>query len=161
MVAFTLNGQPVSVEADGNTPLLWVIRDHVKLTGTMAFMFETRFPQRITRYAAESPVLDRDYRDLEGRWRLAIALPIEQRAPVIGDLERELRMSAIVDVERGAQVGSYSDRFGGVQTHVRAQAASLRARGHEVTVIAPSPMRSASGPWIVDATGYVTPSAKT
>jgi len=29
------------------------------------------------------------------------------------------------------------DRFGGVQTHVRAQAASLRARGHEVTVIAP------------------------
>jgi phosphatidylinositol alpha-mannosyltransferase len=29
------------------------------------------------------------------------------------------------------------DRFGGVQTHVRAQAATLRARGHEVTVIAP------------------------
>ena len=25
----------------------------VKLTGTMAFMFETRFPQRITRYAAK------------------------------------------------------------------------------------------------------------
>jgi len=35
----------------------------VKLTGTMAFMFETRFPQRLTRYAAESPVLDRDYQD--------------------------------------------------------------------------------------------------
>jgi homogentisate 1,2-dioxygenase len=34
-----------------------------KLTGTMAFMFETRFPQRITRYAAESEVLDRDYQD--------------------------------------------------------------------------------------------------
>jgi phosphatidylinositol alpha-mannosyltransferase len=29
------------------------------------------------------------------------------------------------------------DRFGGVQTHVRAQAAALRARGHEVTLIAP------------------------
>ena len=29
------------------------------------------------------------------------------------------------------------DRFGGVQTHVRAQAAALRTRGHEVTVIAP------------------------
>ena len=29
------------------------------------------------------------------------------------------------------------DRFGGVQTHVRAQTATLRARGHEVTVIAP------------------------
>ena len=29
------------------------------------------------------------------------------------------------------------DRFGGVQTHVKAQAATLRARGHDVTVIAP------------------------
>ncbi|MGH2751072.1 MAG: glycosyltransferase family 4 protein [Actinomycetota bacterium] len=29
------------------------------------------------------------------------------------------------------------DRFGGVQTHVRAQASTLRERGHEVTVIAP------------------------
>lgn len=29
----------------------------VKLTGTMAFMFETRFPQRVTKYAAELPTL--------------------------------------------------------------------------------------------------------
>ena len=34
MVAFTLNGKPVSVEADSSTPLLWVIRDQLKLTGT-------------------------------------------------------------------------------------------------------------------------------
>ena len=34
MVAFTLNGKPVSVEADSDTPLLWVLREHVKLTGT-------------------------------------------------------------------------------------------------------------------------------
>ncbi len=34
MVAFTLNGKPVSVEADENTPLLWIIREQVKLTGT-------------------------------------------------------------------------------------------------------------------------------
>ena len=34
MVAFNLNGKPVSVEADSNTPLLWVIRDQLKLTGT-------------------------------------------------------------------------------------------------------------------------------
>jgi homogentisate 1,2-dioxygenase len=33
----------------------------VKLTGTLAFMFETRFPQRVTRYAAELETLDRDY----------------------------------------------------------------------------------------------------
>jgi homogentisate 1,2-dioxygenase len=35
----------------------------VKLTGTMAFMFETRFPQRVTRYAAELPGLQEGYID--------------------------------------------------------------------------------------------------
>jgi homogentisate 1,2-dioxygenase len=35
----------------------------VKLSGTMAFMFETRFTQRVTRYAAELDALDRDYAD--------------------------------------------------------------------------------------------------
>jgi isoquinoline 1-oxidoreductase alpha subunit len=34
MVSFTLNGKPVSVDAEPTTPLLWVIRDHVGLTGT-------------------------------------------------------------------------------------------------------------------------------
>ena len=34
MVAFTLNGKAVSVEAESDTPLLWVLREHVKLTGT-------------------------------------------------------------------------------------------------------------------------------
>ena len=34
MVSFTLNDKRVSVDADSNTPLLWVIRDHVGLTGT-------------------------------------------------------------------------------------------------------------------------------
>jgi isoquinoline 1-oxidoreductase alpha subunit len=34
MLSFTLNGRPVSVDAAANTPLLWVIRDHVGLTGT-------------------------------------------------------------------------------------------------------------------------------
>jgi isoquinoline 1-oxidoreductase alpha subunit len=34
MVSFNLNGKSVSVSADANTPLLWVIRDHVGLTGT-------------------------------------------------------------------------------------------------------------------------------
>jgi homogentisate 1,2-dioxygenase len=33
----------------------------VKLTGTMAFMFETRFPQRVTRYAANLSELQEDY----------------------------------------------------------------------------------------------------
>jgi isoquinoline 1-oxidoreductase subunit alpha len=34
MVSFTLNDKNVSVEADRATPLLWVIRDQVGLTGT-------------------------------------------------------------------------------------------------------------------------------
>jgi aerobic-type carbon monoxide dehydrogenase small subunit (CoxS/CutS family) len=34
MVAFTLNGQSRTVEAPPDTPLLWVIRDIIGLTGT-------------------------------------------------------------------------------------------------------------------------------
>ena len=34
MVSFTLNGKATSVDADPSIPLLWVIRDHVGLTGT-------------------------------------------------------------------------------------------------------------------------------
>ena len=34
MIAFKLNGQAVTVDADPNTPLLWVLRDHLHLTGT-------------------------------------------------------------------------------------------------------------------------------
>jgi homogentisate 1,2-dioxygenase len=32
-----------------------------KLEGTMAFMFETRFPQRVTAYAADAPQLQKSY----------------------------------------------------------------------------------------------------
>jgi homogentisate 1,2-dioxygenase len=35
----------------------------VRLENTLAFMFETRFPQRITRYAAELPTRQDDYID--------------------------------------------------------------------------------------------------
>jgi len=33
-VAFTINGKAVSVEAEPETALLWVVREHLKLTGT-------------------------------------------------------------------------------------------------------------------------------
>jgi isoquinoline 1-oxidoreductase alpha subunit len=33
-IAFTVNGKAVSVAAEPDTPLLWVIREHLKLTGT-------------------------------------------------------------------------------------------------------------------------------
>ena len=34
MVAFTLNGKAVSVNTEPDTPLLWAVREHLKLTGT-------------------------------------------------------------------------------------------------------------------------------
>jgi len=34
MVAFTLNGRRQELALDGDTPLLWVLREHLKLTGT-------------------------------------------------------------------------------------------------------------------------------
>ena len=34
MVRFTLNGKPVSAQSEDSAPLLWVIRDELKLTGT-------------------------------------------------------------------------------------------------------------------------------
>ena len=33
-VAFTVNGTAASVDVDANTPLFWVVREHLKLTGT-------------------------------------------------------------------------------------------------------------------------------
>jgi len=34
MINFHINGQAVSFDGESDTPLLWVIRDHVQLTGT-------------------------------------------------------------------------------------------------------------------------------
>ena len=34
MVSFKINAEEVSFDGDGSTPLLWVIRDHLRLTGT-------------------------------------------------------------------------------------------------------------------------------
>ena len=34
MISFTVNGKPVTVEDPPSTPLLWVIRDSLNLTGT-------------------------------------------------------------------------------------------------------------------------------
>ncbi len=34
MISFTVNGKPVSVENPPDTPLLWVIRDTLGMTGT-------------------------------------------------------------------------------------------------------------------------------
>ncbi len=34
MIGFKVNGDHREVEVDLNTPLLWVLREHLKLTGT-------------------------------------------------------------------------------------------------------------------------------
>ncbi len=34
MTAFTVNGRPVDVTAEPDTPMLWIIREHLKMTGT-------------------------------------------------------------------------------------------------------------------------------
>jgi len=34
MISFTVNGKPHSVDLPADTPLLWVLRDHLQLTGT-------------------------------------------------------------------------------------------------------------------------------
>ena len=34
MVAFTVNGQRKELGVEGDTPLLWVLREHLKMTGT-------------------------------------------------------------------------------------------------------------------------------
>lgn len=34
VISFELNGRSVTFEGDGDTPLLWVLRDHFRLTGT-------------------------------------------------------------------------------------------------------------------------------
>ena len=34
MATITINGNPVSVEVEDDTPLLWVLRDHLGMTGT-------------------------------------------------------------------------------------------------------------------------------
>ena len=34
MISFKINGNDAKVDVDPNTPLLWVIRDHLQLTGT-------------------------------------------------------------------------------------------------------------------------------
>ena len=34
MITLTLNGAPQNIDADGDTPLLWALRDHLSLTGT-------------------------------------------------------------------------------------------------------------------------------
>ena len=59
----------------------------VKLTDTLAFMFETRFPQHLTKFAAELETLQEDYADC---WtplgRIPEAVTSPARAPTRGEL---------------------------------------------------------------------------
>ena len=54
-VAFTVNGTAQSVDVDANTPLLWVVREHLKLTGTK-FGCGAALCGACTVFVADSPV---------------------------------------------------------------------------------------------------------
>lgn len=54
---------PHGPDADAFAQATTAPSDPVKLTDTMAFMFETRFPQQVTAYAASSDALQDDYID--------------------------------------------------------------------------------------------------
>ncbi len=62
---FSLHNQmlPHGPDADAFEHASTVELKPVKLTNTMAFMFETRFRQRVTKYAAELPGLQQNYID--------------------------------------------------------------------------------------------------
>jgi isoquinoline 1-oxidoreductase subunit alpha len=34
MISFTINNKPANIDVEPSTPLLWVVREHLKLTGT-------------------------------------------------------------------------------------------------------------------------------
>ena len=42
MTTFQINGRSVSVDVEDDTPLLWVIRDAIGLTGTKCLLSKTR-----------------------------------------------------------------------------------------------------------------------
>jgi len=50
----------------------------VKLTNTLAFMFETRFLQRVTQYAVETPFLQKDYADYGQKLKKRFSLPVTE-----------------------------------------------------------------------------------
>jgi homogentisate 1,2-dioxygenase len=60
---FSLHNQmlPHGPDADAFEHASNVELKPVKLTNTLAFMFETRYRQRVTQYAAELPSLQADY----------------------------------------------------------------------------------------------------
>jgi len=50
MTAFMLNGRTQEVAVNGDTPLLWVLREHLKLTGTKSWSTWTAI------FAAAAPI---------------------------------------------------------------------------------------------------------
>jgi homogentisate 1,2-dioxygenase len=65
---------PHGPDTDASAQASTVELEPRKLEGTMAFMFETRYPQRVTRYAAQLSELQQNYTDcwagLESRFSM-------------------------------------------------------------------------------------------
>jgi len=47
-IKLTVNNQPQELDVDPQMPLLWAIRDHLKLTGTKAAVWRCAEPARST-----------------------------------------------------------------------------------------------------------------
>jgi aerobic-type carbon monoxide dehydrogenase small subunit (CoxS/CutS family) len=53
-ISFKVNGRPVSVDAPEDTPLLWVIREGLKLTGTITSSPSGEINAKFVRFALAS-----------------------------------------------------------------------------------------------------------
>ena len=92
-----------------------------KLEGTMAFMFETRFPQRVTRYAAEVPELQAEY----GAYGAKAAEAFQPGSP------RGLN-PACASARRSAGCGHNEARPGNAHARSRRTDAHRGAAGHRL-----------------------------
>ena len=103
----------------------------VKLTDTMAFMFETRFPQRLTKYAAGLKQLQDDYIDC---WRgLRKHFKPEQQAAVTCPCHD--RWHARAGARKLGRLGQGASRFSDPEpafrrVHAAGYGAPPRGRGH-------------------------------
>ena len=73
----------------------------VKLTNTLAFMFETRFPQHLTKFAAELETLQEDYADCWTRAGAAIqAVKVKVSDPLGSDTIAQTGVCVVSDRSR-------------------------------------------------------------
>ena len=79
-VAFTINGKAVSVETEPDTALLWVVREHLKLTGTTVSTL-TALPSIVNATAVIDFLPGDGYLRLNRRMVIVFAIGRKSRLP--------------------------------------------------------------------------------